>query len=116
MQPFTYVRPDTLEEALHEAARPGTSVLAGGTTMVDLMRGDLAAPHRVVDIGHLSGLSEIDATGGLVETEPRRPLPRPASSRKNCLTPASSRATAPLISPTTAADVAMISAATAFVR
>ena len=63
MQPFTYVRPDTLEQALHEAAEPGASVLAGGTTMVDLMRGDLAAPHRVVDIGHLPGLSEIDLSG-----------------------------------------------------
>ena len=63
MQPFTYVRPETLDEALHEAAQPGASVLAGGTTMVDLMRGDLAAPHRVVDIGHLPGLSEIDTAG-----------------------------------------------------
>ncbi len=63
MQPFTYVRPETLDEALNEAAQPGASVLAGGTTMVDLMRGDLAAPHRVIDIGHLPGLSEIDTSG-----------------------------------------------------
>ncbi len=56
MQPFTYCRPDTLDAALHEAATPGAAVLAGGTTMVDLMRGDLAGASHVVDIGHLPGL------------------------------------------------------------
>ncbi len=63
MQPFTYVRADSLDHALHEAAQPGAAVLAGGTTMVDLMRGDLAAPRRVVDIGHLPGLDGIETAG-----------------------------------------------------
>ena len=63
MQPFSYVRPATLDEAMHEAAQPGAALLAGGTTMVDLMRGNLAAPSRVVDIGHLSELAEIDTSG-----------------------------------------------------
>jgi xanthine dehydrogenase YagS FAD-binding subunit len=31
--------------------------------MVDLMRGDLAGPQRLVDIGHLHGLSAIDVSG-----------------------------------------------------
>ena len=44
MQPFTYLRPASLDEALDEAAQPGTQVMAGGTTMVDLMRGGLSAP------------------------------------------------------------------------
>ncbi len=63
MQPFTYIRAGSLDEALREAAQPGAAILAGGTTMVDLMRGDLAAPSRLVDIGHLPGLADIDTTG-----------------------------------------------------
>jgi xanthine dehydrogenase YagS FAD-binding subunit len=63
MQPFTYLRAETLDDALLQAASPGTSVMAGGTTMVDLMRGDLAAPRRVVDIGHLPGLDAIETDG-----------------------------------------------------
>ena len=63
MQPFTYVRAESLDEALHEAAKPGAAILAGGTTMVDLMRGDLAGPARLVDIGHLPGLAAIETSG-----------------------------------------------------
>jgi len=63
MQPFTYVRAGSLGEALQEAAQPGAAILAGGTTMVDLMRGALAAPSRLVDIGHLPGLDTIDTAG-----------------------------------------------------
>ncbi len=63
MQPFTYVRAETLHQALHEASHPGSAVMAGGTTMVDLMRGDLAAPLRVIDIGHLPELAAIETAG-----------------------------------------------------
>ncbi len=63
MQPFTYLRPASLDEALHAASEPGTSVLAGGTTMVDLMRGGLAWPTRLVDIGHLPGLADVQTDG-----------------------------------------------------
>ena len=63
MQPFSYVRADSLDHALHEAAQEGASIMAGGTTMVDLMRGDLAAPKRIVDIGHLPELSAVETSG-----------------------------------------------------
>ncbi len=63
MQPFTYTRPASLDEALHEAAQAGAAILAGGTTMVDLMRGDLAGPSRIVDIGHLDELATFDTSG-----------------------------------------------------
>lgn len=63
MQPFTYHRPASLDEALVLAAAPGSAVLAGGTTMVDMMRGDLMRPGSLVDIGHLHGLSAIDTSG-----------------------------------------------------
>ena len=63
MQPFTYARAATLDQALHLAQAPGAMLMAGGTTMVDLMRGDLAAPASVVDIGHLHELAAFDTTG-----------------------------------------------------
>ena len=66
MQPFTYVRADTLEQALAEAAQPGAQVMAGGTTMVDLMRSEISAPSRLVDIGHLPGLDAIDTAGPVI--------------------------------------------------
>ena len=63
MQPFTYARPASLDEAFHLAQRPGAALLAGGTTMVDLMRGDLARPSSIVDIGHLDELAAVDTSG-----------------------------------------------------
>ena len=63
MQPFTYARPEGIEAALQQAVQSGAALLAGGTTMVDLMRGDLAAPSHIIDIGHLTGLSAIDTAG-----------------------------------------------------
>ena len=63
MQPFTYVRADSLDEALAEAAQTGAQIMAGGTTMVDLMRGGLSAPARLVDIGHLPGLAGLETNG-----------------------------------------------------
>ena len=63
MQPFSYHRPASLDEAFNLAQLPGAAILAGGTTMVDLMRGDLARPSSIIDIGHLSGLSAIDTSG-----------------------------------------------------
>ncbi len=66
MQPFTYHRAASLGEALHEAAIPGAAILAGGTSMVDLMRGGLSAPSRIVDIGHLGDLAAFDTSGGVL--------------------------------------------------
>ncbi|MBC7800205.1 MAG: xanthine dehydrogenase family protein subunit M [Gemmatimonadaceae bacterium] len=63
MQPFTYARAASLDEAFHLAGQPGAAVMAGGTTMVDLMRGDLTAPASIVDIGHLDELASFDTSG-----------------------------------------------------
>ncbi len=65
MQPFTYARPASLDEAFHLAQAPGAALLAGGTTMVDMMRGDLMRPASIVDIGHLQELAAVE-TGGEV--------------------------------------------------
>ena len=63
MQPFSYQRPGSLDEALNLARLPGAALLAGGTTMVDTMRGDLTRPATVVDIGHLEELAAINTAG-----------------------------------------------------
>ena len=66
MQPFTYHRAASLQDALAEAAIPGAAILAGGTTMVDLMRGGLTSPSRIVDIGHLGDLAAFDTSGDML--------------------------------------------------
>ena len=63
MQPFTYHRAGSLDDALAQSGHAGAAILAGGTTMVDLMRGDLTAPSRLVDIGHLEELVAFDTAG-----------------------------------------------------
>ena len=66
MVPFTYHRAASLQEAVTEAAIPGAAILAGGTSMVDLMRGGLTAPSRIVDIGHLGALAAFDTSGAVL--------------------------------------------------
>ncbi|WP_409490920.1 FAD binding domain-containing protein [Amycolatopsis sp. cmx-11-12] len=63
MRPFTYTRAETLEEAVHATRRDGSRVLAGGTTLVDLMRTDVMSPAHVVDIGRIAGLDRIEHDG-----------------------------------------------------
>jgi len=53
MHAFTYVRVDTVDAAIAAANRPDTKVLAGGTNLVDLMKGYVEQPIRIVDISHL---------------------------------------------------------------
>ena len=60
MKTFDYVRPVTIAEAIAAAAQPGTSYLAAGTNVVDLMKGGVFRPDRLVDVTHLPGLDSID--------------------------------------------------------
>lgn len=57
MRPFTIATPTTVEEAI-AAALSGGRFIAGGTTLVDLMREGVETPDRLVDISHLP-LNEI---------------------------------------------------------
>ncbi|MFG1699546.1 FAD binding domain-containing protein [Nonomuraea sp. NPDC049309] len=50
MRPYAYTAVRTAAEAL-ERSGPGAAYLAGGTTLVDLMKLEVMTPHRVVDIG-----------------------------------------------------------------
>jgi xanthine dehydrogenase YagS FAD-binding subunit len=60
MNTFDYVRPRTVEEAVAAASAPGAAYLAGGTNLIDLMKGGIVRPDRVVDIGHLPGMDRVD--------------------------------------------------------
>src|ERR1700738_2434166 len=63
MNRFDYVRPATVSEAVAAAAVPGSAYLAGGTNLIDLMKGGIVSPKRLVDVSRLPGL------------DPTEPLP-----------------------------------------
>jgi xanthine dehydrogenase YagS FAD-binding subunit len=74
MQTFQYSRPTTVEQAVNAAAKSKTAqqyadvrFVAGGTTLVDLMKLDAERPNQLVDINTLP-LERIEPTrdGGLV--------------------------------------------------
>ncbi|MFO1058881.1 MAG: FAD binding domain-containing protein [Dongiaceae bacterium] len=67
MNRFDYVRPASLAEAVAAAAEPGAAYLAAGTNLLDLMKGGIARPARLVDITRLPGLGGIErlADGGM---------------------------------------------------
>jgi aerobic carbon-monoxide dehydrogenase medium subunit len=81
-----YVRPETLEDALGALADPEARPLAGGQSLVSLLKLRLARPTRVVDIGglELGGIGPIGdelRIGALVtwrELEDAPALRRPA--------------------------------------
>jgi carbon-monoxide dehydrogenase medium subunit len=64
MRPFDYVEPETLDEALEIlAADPDeTLVMAGGTSLVILMKQDLVRPARVLGLRRIAQLREIGAS------------------------------------------------------
>ncbi|MGW4847742.1 FAD binding domain-containing protein [Nocardia brasiliensis] len=67
MKPIAFARAETVDEALVAvAARPNTVFLAGGTTLVDMLRIGAMEPDNVVDINRLP-LTELEHTpdGGL---------------------------------------------------
>ena len=49
MRPFTYESPSSIEQATSDFGQ-NSSFLAGGTTLVDLMKLDVMKPAQVVDI------------------------------------------------------------------
>ncbi|MER9902255.1 xanthine dehydrogenase family protein subunit M [Mesorhizobium sp. M0130] len=59
MRDFSYLRAGSVDAAREAAALPGTMLLAGGTTLVDLAKCGVAEPETVVDITHLEGLDTI---------------------------------------------------------
>jgi len=60
MKQFDYVRPATVVDAVAAAAEPGAVYLAAGTNLLDLMKGGVARPSRLVDVTRLPGLDRIE--------------------------------------------------------
>ncbi len=60
MNLFDYVRPASVAEAIAAASEPGAAYLAAGTNLLDLMKGGMSRPMRLVDLSRLPGLDRID--------------------------------------------------------
>jgi xanthine dehydrogenase YagS FAD-binding subunit len=66
MRQFDFVRATAIEEAIElVAGDPGAAYLAGGTTLLDLMKDGVLSPRRIVDVTRLP-LRGIDHAGGTV--------------------------------------------------
>ena len=66
MRDFAYARAGTAESAVGTLADPGTSVIAGGTELLNWFRLGIAAADRVVDIGGLDELRGIAGDGDVL--------------------------------------------------
>jgi carbon-monoxide dehydrogenase medium subunit len=62
---FEYLAPTTLQEALSllSAHRDDAKILAGGHSLIPLMKFRLAAPKYLIDLGRVAGLAYIEETG-----------------------------------------------------
>ncbi len=65
-QEFEYSAPGTLQEALQLIAGGERKVLAGGMSLIPLMKLRLASPEHVVDLGRIPGLNYITESGGSI--------------------------------------------------
>lgn len=63
---FDYVAPSSLDEA-YEALGEDAKVLAGGMSLIPLMKMRLFSPAVIVDIGRISGLDHIEDDGDHIE-------------------------------------------------
>lgn len=65
---FDYARPDTVDGALALLAEHGedATVLAGGHSLLPVMKLRLAAPELIIDIGRLRELAHVDLDGDTV--------------------------------------------------
>src|SRR5438045_4157850 len=61
---FAYAAPSTLDEALSLLAQPDSKILAGGHSLLPLMKLRLAQPSLLVDIGRIPGLSYVKREDG----------------------------------------------------
>ncbi|SAL14553.1 molybdopterin dehydrogenase FAD-binding protein [Caballeronia arvi] len=67
MDAISYQRAPDIGAALAAAAQPGTMFIGGGTNLLDLMKGGVMRPMKLVDITHIDALNGITALpdGGL---------------------------------------------------
>jgi carbon-monoxide dehydrogenase medium subunit len=65
-QNFEYESPTTIKDALTLLATGDTKVLAGGMSLIPMMKLRLAAPERLVDLSRIPGLTGITEKGGSI--------------------------------------------------
>ena len=65
-QEFAYTAPTNLKDALALLGGENTKVLAGGMSLIPLMKLRLAAPGHVVDLGRVPGLNYIREEAGAI--------------------------------------------------
>jgi carbon-monoxide dehydrogenase medium subunit len=67
MYEFTYHRPTTVRQAVNLLAKhPEAKVLAGGHSLIPVMKLRLASPTAIIDINHVEGMSGVEVKGRTV--------------------------------------------------
>jgi carbon-monoxide dehydrogenase medium subunit len=66
-QEFEYTAPGSLREILELVADGDRKILAGGMSLIPMMKLRLATPEQVVDLGRVPGLNHIIESGGIVQ-------------------------------------------------
>ena len=64
MNPIDYQRPGDLGSAIRANALSGSAIVGGGTNLLDLMKGGVAQPVRLIDITRIPGLDQITSLPG----------------------------------------------------
>jgi carbon-monoxide dehydrogenase medium subunit len=64
--PFTYESPATVAEALSFLEDPAAKILAGGMSLIPLMKLRLASPDSVIDLSRIPGLSGISESNNIL--------------------------------------------------
>jgi len=67
--PFEYSAPDTLEEAIGLLQKHGdeAKILAGGHSLIPMMKLRIASPEHLIDINNIPGLSYVKEEEGMVK-------------------------------------------------
>ena len=65
MREFSYTRVNDVDAAVRAGAEPGAKYLGGGTNLIDLMKGGIERPQKLVDISRLplAGIEQIPGGG-----------------------------------------------------
>src|SRR5688572_21193195 len=64
---FTYERATSIDDAIAKIGAGGGKLIAGGHSLVPLMKLRLSEPGRLIDIARIPGLSGIREVGGRIE-------------------------------------------------
>jgi xanthine dehydrogenase YagS FAD-binding subunit len=59
MDAISYERAPDAAAAIRSASQPGVVFIGGGTNLLDLMKGGVARPVKLVDITHIDGMDRI---------------------------------------------------------